>query len=400
MGPEKELAELEKERAALLEKSATDDFTTEDAARAETVVTRMGELKALIEKRQEISRKLASIAGEPREVSDASDLVTGSIGERFVKSDAMKGFRGAYPKGVESKHNPIDIAAKQIGSKRLALKADPPPLNTGNGDFAPTRLPGIEDVTYRKPQTLLDLIFQGPTNSPWLEYRQLVSITNNAAIVPEGELKPLSTLTTRTADAKSHTYADGIEITNQELADDGALVALIDGILTDNLRTEVERIILEGGGTADEPAGIMNTTGVLQQDHVTDMVVTLRKAKTLLSTTSHTISQAVVLNPEDDEEFDLLKDTTGRYLGNGPFGTGPSSIWAIPRVTTPLIPVGTALMGDFRGVQLLIYEALSILAFNQHKDYAQRNLTYLRAELRALQMIRQPAKLLIADIGG
>ena len=40
------------------------------------------------------------------------------------------------------------------------------------------------------------------------------------------------------------------------------------------------------------------------------------------------------------------------------------------------------------------------LAFNQHKDYAQRNLTYVRAELRGLQLIRQPAKLAIVDIKG
>jgi hypothetical protein len=41
---------------------------------------------------------------------------------------------------------------------------------------------------------------------------------------------------------------------------------------------------------------------------------------------------------------------------------------------------------------------MSVLAFNQHKDYAQRNLTYLRAEFRALQLIRQPAKLAVVSL--
>lgn len=398
MDRKKELAELDAERAALLEKSATDSFTAEDAERAEEVVEKMTALKTEIEAEEVAVAKLRRLGGgvTREDATDDGELKSGSIGQRFVKSAAMKEFRDANPGVVESKNRGINISAKGLTSK-----ADPAPLSTGaNGDLTPTRLPGIEDVTYRKPHTLLDLVGHGSTDSAWLQYRQLVAVENNAAIVPEGQLKPLSTLTTRTADAKEHTYADGIEITNQELADDGALVALIDGILTDNLETEIERIILNGAGTADEPAGILNTTGVLQQDFAVDAVTSLRKAKTLLWNTSNTISQAAVMNPEDDEAFDLLKDADGRYLGGGPFAATPATVWSIPRIATPLIPVGTVLMGDFRGVQLLIKEALTILAFNQHKDYAQRNLTYLRAELRALLLNRQPAKLLIADIKG
>jgi HK97 family phage major capsid protein len=142
----------------------------------------------------------------------------------------------------------------------------------------------------------------------------------------------------------------------------------------------------------------MNTTGVLQQAFATDAVTSVRKGKTLLWETSSTAPQAIVLNPEDDEEFDLLKDDMGRFYGNGPFGTGPQSIWAVPRVTSAAMPKGQALMGDFRAFQLLIFEALAILAFNQHKDYAQRNLVYVRAELRALQLFRQPAKLAVVQL--
>lgn len=175
-------------------------------------------------------------------------------------------------------------------------------------------------------------------------------------------------------------------------------MALIDGILRQNLALEMERVLLDGAGTDDEPAGIMHTTGVLQQDFATDVVTTIRKAKTLLRVTSQTEAQAIVLNPEDDEAFDLLKDTTGRYYGNGPFGVGPQNIWAIPRVTSTRIPKGTAVMGDFSQVQLLNLEPTTVLAFNQHKDHAQRNLSYLRAECRCLQLIRQPAKLAIVDL--
>ena len=57
-------------------------------------------------------------------------------------------------------------------------------------------------------------------------------------------------------------------------------------------------------------------------------------------------------------------------------------------------------MGDFSAVQLLEREGRSVQAFNQNEDDARRNLTYIRAELRELLLIREPAKMLVADVKG
>ena len=398
-------------QAAELQKKGA-DLTEDEVARANALPAEIADLKAKIKAQDDAANALKSaIAAEDekpapeREARKGREAGAATLGDAFVGSEALKAFRDAHPAGVAA-GTPIQISAKGVTSKRDSMRAIKAPLNTiDNGDTTPTRLPGIEDVTYRKPNTLLDLITVGTTNAPWLEYRQLVSVTNNAAIVPEAQtnntaanLKPLSELQTATADAKAYTYADGIEATTQELNDDGALAALVNGILTQNLRDEIERIVLNGDEDNGEPNGILNTTGVLQQAFTDDMVTTARKAKTLLRTTSKTAARAIVLNPEDDEAFDLLKDGNGKFYGNGPFGEGPSSIWAVPRVVSEAVDPGTAIMGDFSHVQLLIYEALSILAFNQHKDYAQRNLVYIRAEQRGLQLIRQPAKLAVVQL--
>ena len=37
-------------------------------------------------------------------------------------------------------------------------------------------------------------------------------------------------------------------------------------------------------------------------------------------------------------------------------------------------------------------------AFNQHKDYAQRNMTYVRAESRGRQLFYAPREVVIADL--
>ena len=108
----------------------------------------------------------------------------------------------------------------------------------------------------------------------------------------------------------------------------------------------------------------------------------------------------VILSPEDDESLDLLKDGNGRYYSGGPFGVGPATIWGRPRVSSSKVPVGTAIMGDLSSVHMLEREGLSVQAFNQNEDDARHNLTYIRAELRELVLIREPAKLLIADVNG
>jgi hypothetical protein len=417
VNPKEKLAALRAEAADLTTKAKAGTLTAEESDRAVKCVEEIGATQEVIAKQASAAAALAGLGGgtdggdpAPVQKNDDGVVLSGTIGERFVGSEAYKSFMAANPNmGVNDgsgQGTPIAITAKNIGPSKMVRKAALDTVATGNARAVRTN--EVIDQVFRPERTLLDLITRGRTNLPWFQYRQVVTKTNNAAIVAEaantagtgttGGVKPLSTLTTNTAEAKAFTYADGVEVTNQELSDDGIISALIDSLLTENLDIKIEDIILNGAGTADEPAGILNTSGVLQQAFVTDVPTTLRKAITKLRTTSGANIQAVVLNPTDDEAWDLLKDTTGRYLGNGPFGTGPRTAWGFERIASQKITAGQALVGDFRQVQLLILEALSILAFNQHKDYAQRNLTYVRAELRAVQLIRQPAKLCVVDL--
>ncbi len=388
-----------------LEKKGT-NLTEKEISRAEEISRQIQQLKTAM---SSAKKTAATLRAATHNEGETPTMLEGklTIGEKFVKSDEVRGFREDHPHGFESKNGVVNFAVKDVASGQRVLKADP--LNTGiPGASRPEYVEGIDDLVYRKPRTILDLIYQGTTNSPWLQYRQLQAVTNNASITGEaktttgtdakGGLKPLSTLTTATADAKAFTYADGLEITNQELSDDGALVGIIDGELEANLLDVIEKTLINGSGSADEPAGILHTTGVLNQAFNTDIATTLRKAKTLLSTTSGTTPQAVVMNPEDNEALDLLQDKNGRYLGAGPFASGDPTVWSIPRLESSYLEKGTAIIGDFSVIQLLVYEALNIAVFNQHKDYAQRNLSYIRAEMRALQMIRKPAKLCVAKL--
>jgi HK97 family phage major capsid protein len=412
MTPMEKLAALTAEAAKLREKALEhpDDFTDADAERATAVAKEHGELTALVARQKSISDALAFAGpGSDPVASSDDDAPEGprasSIGEAFVRSASYRSFRKDHPTGV-GKGTPISIKAN-VG--RMVRKVDPDPLNTPNaGNARAVRIGDVDDLVFRPPRRILDVITKGTTSLPWFQYRQIVTKVNNASLVNEaltstgtdaaGGLKPLSTLTTTTAEAKAYTYADGLEITNQELSDDGIMSSIINSMLTENLDILTEDILLNGAGTADEPAGILATTGVLTQAFATDVPTTLRKSITKLITTSGATITGVLLNPADDEAFDLLKDTTGRYLGFGPFTSGPGSVWGIERIVSQSITPGQAIIGDFRTIQLLQLEPLAIEAFNQHKDYAQRNLVYIRAEKRAVQLIRNAAKLCIVDL--
>jgi len=398
MDPREELKALQAEAAAL--KAKGDDLTQEDIDRVPDLTKRIGELETSIAKRDEAARALAGVSvtktEEPAKRDDEEPVV-GSIGQRFVKSDVMKGFREANPRGVDGK--PVSIKAGGLGSfEALIRKADPSPLSSAlTGAVQYQRLPGILDLTYSPAPRLLDLITRGTTNTAYVEYRQLTAVTEAAAIVAEGATKPLSTLTTAVAQAAAYTYADGVKVTNQELADDGIIASLIDTVLRRNLLKKMEDIVLNGTGT-NQPKGILHTTGVLTQAFATDMVTTIRKAITLLEDTSEADITAVVLNSADSEALDLLQDDNHRFYGNGPFGTGPNTIWGRPVVVSNKITAGTAVLGDFTTVQLLDLDGITVEAFNQNEDDARKNLTYIRAENRALQLIREPAKLAVATI--
>lgn len=395
------------EAEALRAKSVTADFTTEDAERAQALAVEVADVRKSIKTMEKAAEVLNSpemtqpTAEHTQETAGVAKTVSGSIGDRFVASDGYRAFKAESPQGPTEGTN-VSIKSGPLG--RFTAKA---PLNTvDTGHASPVRVNEVDDLVYRPERTLLNEISRGTTNLPYVQYRQVISKTNNAAIVPEhgtvddleASLKPLSTLTTKTADAREYTYADGMEVTNQELADDGIIGSLIDSTLVENLEIQIENILINGAGTEVEPAGIMNTTGVLHQGFDTDMVTSVRKAITRLRTTSGAQIRGVLLNPEDDEAWDLLKDAEGRFLGAGPFGTGPGTAWGYERISSQAVEVGQAIIGDFKTIHFLDYSPLEILAFNQHKDYAQRNLTYVRAELRALQMIRNAARLCIVDL--
>lgn len=346
------------------------------------------------------------------EVTDRQEKADrGTFGERFVKSGAYAAFRKEYPTGP-SNGTPVNIGRVKVGERGEFARTRVKTLTFPQARTQPIRFPTL-DMVERDRLTLLDLIDHGQTDGDF-EYVQVTAVTRNAKIVgeltsasPAGDLKPLSDLTTQLADAKVYTYADGYDVTNKLLANAPAFATYMNGELKYSLDNLIEEKLLNGSGANGEPKGILTTTGVQEQTYVKAagaevtpadamaFVKAVRRAITKVTRLPSGTVTAIVISPEMDEAIDLLQDNDQRFYGQGPFGSSPQTLWGRPRVTSERLVDTTSILGDWKQVALLDNEGLSVLVFNQHKDYAQRNLNYVRAELSAAQAVWKPNRLCV-----
>lgn len=398
---------LKQQRAAALKaaqdiveaaKAESRDLTDAEQTEVEAKTAEIAELDEKIEK----AKKSADLIGRLASVKTVDDGPTeqhdpmGGIGEGFVKSAAFKEFRKAHPSGVGS-GTPLRIEVKELGHAAdlgIGTKAT---ITTATGQNGPTRQPGYRSELLDEGLSFLDLITTGSTDASYIEYAQIVSETDNAAVVAEGELKPLSDVTTDLAEAKAFTYADGFDITNQTLADDGALAAYMEQRIRYHVRNVVVDQLLNGTGAGTAPQGILGTTGVQAQAFDTDVITTLARALAKVEAVQAD-PQAIVMNPADVWTLRLHKNGDVWGLGN-PLQQGLTPTpFGVPVVSSTRVAAGTALVGNFKSVHFLEREPLSVVAFNQHKDYAQRNMVYVRAELRGLQLFYAPREVVVADL--
>lgn len=398
-------------RAAELAKTATDEgreFTDEEVNEITELKAKADDLGARVKAADEAQAAAAELAGKSATATAvtstrdrAEDADAATFGESFVKSAAYQAFRKEHPAGV-GQGTPINIGRVKVGSMGDWFARRKATLDTTVARIQPVRMPTL-DMIDRDRLTLLDLVDRGRTDGNF-EYVQITSVTRNAAIVAEGNLKPTSDIGTQLADAKVHTYADGYDVTNQLLADAPAFASYMNNELRYSLDSVVEDKLLNGSGANGEPRGLLNTTGVQEQTYTAgadakELVRAIRKGITKVTRLQGGQVTAVLMNPEDDEALDLMEDANGRFYGQGPFSSGPATIWGRPRALSERVPAGTVILGDFKTMALLDREGLSVLAFNQHKDYAQRNMTYVRAELRAAQVIWKPNRLVVVKAG-
>lgn len=336
-----------------------------------------------------------------------------SAGARFVKSDEYQHLLKSNPNGF-GKNTPVSMGQVQIpgGMKALVTSS-----GQTEGDASlliqPQRL-GLVDYPYVAPK-MREVITNGTTTSDRIEYAQMIPTADNNGTVNAAKgvkeapattgtvgVKPESSLAIRKASADVITIAHWMPATKKALSDAAQIRTLIDGFLSSGLEEEVERMIINGDKDAptkgeEEWDGIFNTSGVQHQAFDGDLVKTVRRAISKVTVKGAQVN-SVLVSPEMSEELDLLKDSTGRYLGAGPWSTGPGTIWGRPMVIVPALSgTNKFVLGDLSTCVLWDREQASITVTDSHADFFVRNLVAILAEMRAGFGILNPSLLVTGD---
>lgn len=339
-----------------------------------------------------------------------------TLGRVFVDSAEYKGLLASAPGGAFSKQHRIQT--RPVGFDRLLddPRAGQKALVTGASDTSAGALV-VNDLlgvqvglnAFERPLMLRNLVTNGTTTSDTVEYVRLTGTTNNAAVVAEATTtsngtKPESGLATAKVTTPVRTIAHWIPMTKRALSDAAQVLTLIDNFLQYGLEEELEDQMIGGDGTGENFTGLANTSGIQSQAWDTDMLTTLRKAKTKVRTVGRSIPNGWALNPNDVETLDLLTDNMGRYYFGGPTGGAATNgglttpLWNLPVIETEAVPAGTAYVGDWRKAILWDREESSITMSDSHANFFIQNLVAILAEMRAAFGIIQPNAFVQVDL--
>ena len=447
------IEEMRQQRRTLLEKArdicaaaegAARDLTADERAEVEKAVAEAATLTEQIKARSAAKKAMDEI-GELLSQEQAGELngqhlqekgrkAVQGLGGQFTGSDGYKGMMKAHAnsdgripdtaKGIQSDR--VHVAG---GLKSLVATGVRDDTDGANILVQPQNLGVVPGLPYQAPK-LRQIVSNATTNTDRVEYAQQVEIggagtTNAAKTVKEATtsgasttqtantttgvitsapvagagVKPESGIAFRKANADVVTVAHWMPVTKRALSDASQIRALIDQFLSRGIDLELDRLILTGNATTpvgeEEFNGILNTTGVQSQAFSTNLPQTIRKAITK-ATNKGAVVGAVLMSPEEDEALDLMADTTGRYFSQGPFGSGPSTIWGRPRLVVPaLTGKSKFILGDFTQCVLWDREDTSITATDSHADFFIRNLVAILAEARVAFGIFNPSMLVI-----
>jgi HK97 family phage major capsid protein len=407
------------------------DFTPEESGQLREHMAKATEAKAQIEKAKgndELRKALSDLGddialnaktdddGRRRTASGFELPDKKSIGEAFTDSAEYKALLEQAPNGTFGQKQRVQSG--MAGFKSLVTGAS----DTSGGAWVTNDQIGLQVGldAFQRPLRLRDVVTPGTTASDTVEYVRVTSVTNAAAPVAEatssaaptapggagalvnvagGGYKPESGLAAAKVTTPVKTIAHWIPITKRALSDAAQVRTLIDAFLRYGLEEELEDQMIGGDGTGENFEGLGNVSGVQAQAWDTNVLTTLRKAKTKVRTVGRSIANAYLLNPADLETVDLLQDNEGRFYFGGPGGVGSASVlWGLPVIETEAVPAGVGYVGDFRKSILWDREQATIQMTDSHLDFFVRNLVAILAEMRAAFGVVQPSAFVEVDL--
>lgn len=356
--------------------------------------------QAEVADKEEIERHKAMVfnaAGRP--ASDGADAPERggykTFGDEFIHSLGYKALLERGLKGGSWSTGDVELKADLTEGTPGAPGAGWPLVTN-----PPTYVPGMVDLRTAPPS--IEVLFpHGQTNSPLIRYLVETVVTNAAAAVAEGALKPESALDFDAVDETLHKIATFLPVTDEMLEDWAQIRSYLNARLPLFIMQASEVQILRGDGTGANMVGLLNRPGLappiaqgagvsLATDNAMDAIY---RQITAIRWNSFIEPDGIVINPVAWQSVVLSKNQMGAYYANGPFmSTTPERLWGKTVVPSPAMSAQTALVGGFQqGAQIFTKGGITTEASNSHNDFFQRNKTAIRAERRLALAVYRPA---------
>ena len=397
--------------------AAQRDFTAEERQKVTGFIEEAKGLKAQIKAAEgdDALRKAIKELGEgfqmgqsvPSPTFDGQQIAVPkgmTLGEAFVNNPAyvqwLKALGGRVPdKGGFQSPSFQTKGLMRFGQKELITGLS----DVSAGAFVQTDYTGIYEPLGRRPLTIRDLVTRRTTTSDIVEFVRQTRVVQEAAPVPEANVKEYTGATGEISGAKpqgemafeiAHEVVKNIAVwvgaTRRALSDVGQLRGIIDDELNADLQEEFEDQILTGDGIGENFTGLANQAGTLIQAFNTNVLITTRQALTTVQTVGRAQPTAWVFNPVDWEGIELGTDLVGQFYGGGPFGITAPRLWGVPVVQSQGWAAGTCWLGDWRKAVVWDREQAQIYTTDSHADFFVRNIIAILAEMRAAFGLRRP----------
>jgi HK97 family phage major capsid protein len=240
------------------------------------------------------------------------------------------------------------------------------------------------------------------------EFYQQTARVNAATAVADAATKPTSTLTIQAVQDRCRVVAHLSEAAPiRLLADIPAFQNWLVSEMVAGVLDGLEAQIVNGSGTGENMRGLLNTTGVTAVAFTTNMVTSLRAGLTALQVKNE-VPTGWALHPADAQSIDLTRWGAEGGLLTGGFQTdtrpgvsgSSDNIFgsSIPRVVSPSVPVGTAILGDFTQLRVYVREGARVDIDTSGPELFDKNLFKMRGEGRFGIGVLRPQAFAIIDL--
>lgn len=293
------------------------------------------------------------------------------------EADSFKQRLNMIAEGHKSTGN---IALPSVGIKHLKALVTLPSGGTSGFPTQPQRGPTLGPPL--APLTLVDVLPSTPVSTDSYEFVQITRTSNAGVQQSEGDQKPETEFDASLETAKIATVAHWTHASRQVLADNAQLSALLSNVLSIDVVTKYEALLINGNGTTDKIHGLVPqaTTFAHTKAHKPDRI---SEALASMWATGF-VGSVVIMNPFDWSDFETERADSGdgQYVAGGWSNPAAPTVWNTPVARAAGLAQGSALVVDTRFVTMLDRTQVSTAVSSEDRDNFIKNLITMLAEMR------------------